>query len=116
MADQAASGLRDLPRNGAWLLSKALRSPVAATESAVHDTSDGFRRVTTVVADKLPGGPDSVGVIPEGAGTVNPYDEDRLWCCVPFPLYRRAAVSPPAGQWWSARSAARTDDLGVVKG
>jgi pimeloyl-ACP methyl ester carboxylesterase len=36
-------------------------------------------------------------VIPEGAGTVNPYDEDRPWCCVPFPLYRRAAVSPPTG-------------------
>ena len=36
-------------------------------------------------------------VIPEGAGTVNPYDEDRPWCCVSFPLYRRAAVSPPTG-------------------
>jgi hypothetical protein len=36
-------------------------------------------------------------VIPEGAGTVNPYDEDRPWCCVPFPLDRRAAVSPPTG-------------------
>jgi hypothetical protein len=55
-------------------------------------------------------------VIPEGAGTVNPYDEGRPWCCVAFPLYRRAAVSPPTGQWWSARSAARTNGLGVVKG
>ena len=62
VAGHAASGLRDLPRNGAWLLSKALRSPVAATESAAHDTSDGLRRMTIAVADKLPGGPDSVGI------------------------------------------------------
>jgi hypothetical protein len=62
VAGHAASGLRDLPRNGAWLLSKALRSPVAATESAAHDTSDGLRRMTIAVADKLPGAPDSVGI------------------------------------------------------
>src|SRR4029453_6478582 len=62
VAGHAASGLRDLPRNGAWLLSKALRSPVAATESAAHDTSDGLRRMTIAVADKLPGAPDAVGI------------------------------------------------------
>jgi hypothetical protein len=43
-------------------LSKALRSPVAATESTAHDTADGLRRMTVAVADKLPGGPDSVGI------------------------------------------------------
>ena len=62
VASQASSGLRDLPRNGAWLVSKALGPPVSATESAVHDTSDGLRRMTIAVADKLPGGPDSVGM------------------------------------------------------
>jgi hypothetical protein len=62
VASQAASGVRDLPRNGVWLLSKALKSPVAATESTVHDTSDGLRRVTIAVADKLPGATDSVGM------------------------------------------------------
>ena len=51
VAGHAASGLRDLPRNGAWLVSKVLRSSVAATESAAHDTSDGLRRVTIAVAD-----------------------------------------------------------------
>jgi colicin import membrane protein len=61
-ASNAASGLRDLPRNSAWLLSKALRSPVSATESAAHDTTDGLRRMTIAVADKLPGTPDSVGI------------------------------------------------------
>ena len=66
VASHAASGLRDVPRNGAWLLSKALGPPVSATESAVQDTSDdtsdGLRRMTIAVADKLPGGPDSVGI------------------------------------------------------
>src|SRR4029434_1459058 len=62
VASQAASGVRDLPRNGAWLLSKALGPPVAATEAAAHDTSDGWRRMTIAVADKLPGAPDSVGI------------------------------------------------------
>jgi hypothetical protein len=40
VASHAVSGLRDVPRNGAWLLSKALGPPVSATESTVHDTSD----------------------------------------------------------------------------
>jgi hypothetical protein len=62
VASHAASGVRDLPRNGAWLLSKALGPPVAATEAAAHDTSDGLRRMTIAVADKLPGAPDSVGI------------------------------------------------------
>jgi uncharacterized phage infection (PIP) family protein YhgE len=57
-----ASGVKDLPRNGAWLLSKALRSPIVATESAAQDTSDGLRRMTVAVADRLPGGPDTVGI------------------------------------------------------
>jgi hypothetical protein len=54
-------------------------------------------------------------VIPEGAGTVNPYERSSPgWS--PFPPYRRAAVSPPTGSGWSARSVARTNDLGAVKG
>ncbi|HEY6709413.1 MAG TPA: hypothetical protein VJB61_17680, partial [Actinomycetota bacterium] len=62
VAGHAASGLKDLPRNGAWLLSKALGPPAAATESTAHDTADGLRRMTIAVTDKLPGGPDSVGI------------------------------------------------------
>jgi hypothetical protein len=38
-----------------------------------------------------------LSVIPEGAGTVNPYEEDPLGVVCPFPPYRRAAVSPPTG-------------------
>jgi hypothetical protein len=62
VASHAASGVRDLPRNGVWLLSKALRPPVDATESTVHDASDGLRRVTMAVADKLPVATDSLGM------------------------------------------------------
>ena len=62
VASHASSGLRDVPRNGAWLLSKALGPPVAATEATAHDTADGLRRMTIAVADKLPGAPDSVGI------------------------------------------------------
>jgi PhoU domain len=55
-------------------------------------------------------------VIPEGAGTVNPYDEDRPGVvCRSLP----AGEQPSArrrGQRWSARSAARTNDLGTVQG
>src|SRR4030095_15886172 len=62
VASQAASGVRDLARHGAWLLSEALGPPVAATEAAAHDTADGLRRMTIAVADRLPGAPDSVGI------------------------------------------------------
>ena len=55
IATHAATGLKDLPRNGAWLLSKALKSPVVATGSAAHEASDGFRRVRSAVAEKVPG-------------------------------------------------------------
>jgi hypothetical protein len=57
-----------------------------------------------------------VCVIPEGAGTVNPYEEDPLGVVC---RSLRAGGQPSArrrGQRWSARSAARTYDLGVVKG
>jgi hypothetical protein len=57
-----------------------------------------------------------VYVIPEGAETVNPYEEDRLGVVCHSLCNRRAAVSPPTGSGWSARSAARTNDLGAVKG
>ena len=55
-------------------------------------------------------------VIPEGAGTVNPYEEDPLGAVC---RSLRTGGQPSArrrGQRWSARSAARMYDLGVVKG
>jgi Transposase len=55
-------------------------------------------------------------VIPEGAGTVNPYDEDRPWCCVPFPPTGGQPSARRRGLRWSARSAARTYVLEDVKG
>src|SRR5690348_4744347 len=55
LASNAATGLKELPRNGAWLLSKALKTPAAATGSAAHEATDGFRRVRTAVAEKVPG-------------------------------------------------------------
>ena len=61
-AQHVSSGLTDLPRNGAWLLSKALRSPVVASGIAAHDTTDGLRRMTAAVADRVPGAPDTVSI------------------------------------------------------
>ena len=95
VAGHAASGLRDLPRNGAWLLSKALRAPVAATESTAHDTADGLRRVTIAVADKLPGAPDSVGVKlkrPRRRSPGRKRQNDRRW---PRPRPRASAPTRP---------------------
>jgi hypothetical protein len=61
-AHHVTNGLRDLPRNGAWLLSKALRSPMMASGVAAHDTTDGLRRMTAAVTDRVPGAPDTVGI------------------------------------------------------
>jgi hypothetical protein len=58
----------------------------------------------------------TMSVIPEGAGTVNPTTKIvpgvgwRSLCTGGQPSARRR------GQRWSARSATRTNDLGVVKG
>ncbi len=54
-------------------------------------------------------------VIPEGAGMVNPTKKIVSVLCA-VPSVQAAAVSPPTGSGWSARSAARTNDLGAVKG
>ena len=59
VAGQAVVGIRDLPRNGAWLLSKALKS---ASSSVAHDATDSLRRATIAVAERVPGGPDPVGI------------------------------------------------------
>lgn len=62
LSGQAVTGLKDLPRNGAWLLSKVLASPAAIAESATDIAPDGLRRVGAAMADTLPGGRDSVEI------------------------------------------------------
>ena len=59
---QASTGLKDLPRNGAWILSKVLAAPAAITGSGGDGVPDGVRRVTAAVADTLPGTHDSVEI------------------------------------------------------
>src|SRR5690606_18363215 len=51
VAHHAATGLKDLPRNSAWLASKALR---------VRTATDSLRRMTVAAADALPGARDTV--------------------------------------------------------
>ena len=62
LSSRAATGLTDLPRNGAWVLSKVLGSPAAVAESATSGATDGVRRLTAVVADTVPGAHDSVEI------------------------------------------------------
>jgi len=58
---QASSGLKDLPRNGAWVLSRAMGSPASAG-SMSGSATDAARRISAAVADVLPGPADSVEV------------------------------------------------------
>ena len=62
LSDQARNGLKDLPANASWLLSRALEPAEAAgdaAESAAADTRDRARKVKASVKDAVPGG-DSV--------------------------------------------------------
>lgn len=57
---QAATGLKDLPRNSTWLLSKALAAPSAMTRAASDGITGGMRRMTMAAADRLPERHDTV--------------------------------------------------------
>jgi len=75
LAGHASTGVKELPRNGAWLVAKALRAPAALgggdgrSENGSGDgggftevraagrrgATDGLRRVTTTIAQAVPG-------------------------------------------------------------
>ena len=65
LAAQASAGVKDLPRNGAWVLSRAVGSSGLASGAA----ADAGRRVSAGVADALPGAHDSVEVSVESEPT-----------------------------------------------
>ena len=55
LSRQAVTGLKDLPRNGAWLLSKALTAPSSMSGVVTDGISDEMRRTAIAVADAIPG-------------------------------------------------------------
>jgi hypothetical protein len=65
LAEQAKTGLREMPSNGAWLLSRALKpaqSAGTAAESAAAGARDRARGMTAAVIDAAPFGGDSIDV------------------------------------------------------
>ena len=61
LSERARSGLRDMPSNAAWLLSKALKPAEAvgdAAGSATADVRDRGRQATAAVLDATPVGGD----------------------------------------------------------
>jgi colicin import membrane protein len=59
---QASTGIKDLPRNGAWVLSRVVESPTSTAGSVSGSATDAARRISAAVADVLPGSHDSVEV------------------------------------------------------
>lgn len=59
---QATTGLKDLPRNSAWLLSKAKTAPSTMTKAAGSGIADNIRRMTATAADHPSGEQDSLDV------------------------------------------------------
>ncbi len=59
LSRHAASGLKDLPRNSAWLLSKAISAPADAA-GVGNGVPDGLRRVTAAISHSIPGVHDAV--------------------------------------------------------
>ena len=59
---QAATGLNDLPRNVAWLLSKVLAAPSAVTDADIEGGTDSVSRMTVAVAGSLPGTHEAVEI------------------------------------------------------
>ena len=59
---QTSTGIKDVPRNGAWVLSRVVGSPASAGGSASGSATDAARRISAAVADVLPGSHDSVEV------------------------------------------------------
>lgn len=65
LSEQARTGLRDLPSNAAWLLSRMLKPAEAvgtAAESATANARDRGRKVRAAVVDATPIGGDSVDI------------------------------------------------------
>lgn len=63
LSEQTRTGLRDLPSNAAWLLSRALQpaeTAGSAATTAAADTRDTARKVKASVVDAAPVGGDSV--------------------------------------------------------
>ncbi len=52
---QASVGIKELPRNGAWVLSRIVGSPGTAVGAASGAATDTARRVSAAMADALPG-------------------------------------------------------------
>ena len=59
---QAATGLKDLPRNGAWLLSKALAAPSSMSRTDCDDVTGGIGSMAVTHVDSLPGVQDAVEI------------------------------------------------------
>lgn len=57
LAQRVATGVKDLPGNTAWVISKALPRPV---EKAAGQAKDSTRRMSAAVKDAVPAGSDSV--------------------------------------------------------
>jgi DNA repair exonuclease SbcCD ATPase subunit len=65
LPEQTRTGLRDLPSNAAWLLSRVLKPAEAvgtAAQSATADARDRGRKVRAAVVDAAPLGGDSVEI------------------------------------------------------
>lgn len=56
----AATGLRDLPSNTAWLASRTLAAPSAVARAATTGITANVRRMAEAAADHLPGARDTV--------------------------------------------------------
>ena len=62
MTQQAATGLKDLPRNSAWLLSKAVTAPSAKMRAAGDGITDSIHTLSVAAADQFPEARDTVEV------------------------------------------------------
>lgn len=58
---QATTGVKELPRNGAWVLSRIVGTPDSASRSNGSGATDAARRVAAAITDAIPGG-DSVEI------------------------------------------------------
>jgi colicin import membrane protein len=65
LSERTRMGIRELPSNAAWMLSRVLRPAEtvgSATGSAAADARDQARRMRAAVVDATPGGRDSIDV------------------------------------------------------
>ena len=62
LSERTRTGLREMPANAAWLLSRVLQPAETAAESAAAGARDRGRKMKAAVADITPMGEDSVDV------------------------------------------------------